>query len=80
MRQPMGRPGKFRGGAGRGPGGRPPGLGRMTGNVGGSSRPPAFGRPGGGRGGDAGRLSGRNDMQRPARGGHPHRHGKKHSK
>jgi hypothetical protein len=80
MRQPTGRPGKFRGGMARGAGGRP-GAAR-GGNVGGNSRAPVFGRTAGGRGGgQAGRPGGRNEGHRPARGGgQPSRPGKKHSK
>jgi hypothetical protein len=79
MRQPTPRPGKFRGGMARGMGSRP-GAGR-AGNVSSNSRAPVFGRTAGGRGGgQAGRPGGRNDAHRPARGGHPSRPGKKHSK
>jgi hypothetical protein len=82
MRQPTGRPGKFRGGMGRGMGTRP-GTARGGGNANanGNSRAPVFGRPAGGRGaGQGGRAAGRNEVQRHARGGQPARHGKKHSK
>ena len=83
MHQPTGRPGKFRGGAGRGPGGRPT-AGRSPAHGNGASRSPMFGsgRAAGSRGGigQPGRTAGRNDVQRPARGGDPPRHGKKQSK
>jgi hypothetical protein len=81
MRQPTGRPGKFRGGAARGTGARP-GAGR-GGNVNGNSRAPVFGRGASGRGGSGqpGRPGGaRADGPRHARGGQPPRPGKKHSK
>jgi hypothetical protein len=81
MRQPTGRPGKFRGGSGRGPAGRAmSGRGPTNGN--GNTRSGfGGGRPAGNRGGmgDQGRPAGRNDMNRPGRGGQP-RHGKKHSR
>jgi hypothetical protein len=80
MRQPTGRPGKFRSGAARATTGRP-GAGR-GGNVNGNSRAPAFGRGASGRGGSGqpGRPGGRADGPRHARGGQPPRPGKKHSK
>jgi hypothetical protein len=73
MHQPQGRPGKFRGGMGRGVGARP-GGGR-GGHGAAVSRGPVFGRQAGNRGG-----AGRNDMPRQARGHQPVRHGKKPSK
>jgi hypothetical protein len=74
MRQPQGRPGKFRaGGGGRGPSaGRGAAQGRSGGHANSSSRGAGF------RGG-AGRAQGRNDF-RPQRAGQPARHGKKFSK
>jgi hypothetical protein len=80
MRQPTGRPGKFRGGTARGAGGRPGAVrgGNANGNT---SRAPVFGRSPGGRGaGQAGRPVGRNEGHRHSRGGQPARPGKKHSK
>lgn len=73
MHQPQGRPGKFRGGMGRGVGARP-GGGR-GGHTGAVSRGPVFGRQAGNRAG-----AGRNEMPRHSRGPQPARHGKKHSK
>jgi hypothetical protein len=73
MHQPQGRPGKFRGGMGRGVGARP-GAGR-AGHGTGVSRGPVFGRQAGNRTG-----AGRNDMPRHSRGHQPVRHGKKPSK
>jgi hypothetical protein len=79
MRQPTGRPGKFRGGPARGMGGRP-GAGR-AGNVNGNNRGPAFGRGAGGRGGgQGGRPVGRPEGHRHPRGAQQTRPGKKHSK
>jgi hypothetical protein len=83
MRQPAGRPGKFRGGMTRGMGGRP-GAPRGGGhsNANGNTRTPAFGRGATGRGGagQAGRPGGRSEGPRHPRGGQPARPGKKHSK
>ncbi len=83
MRQPAGRPGKFRGGMARGTGGRP-GAPRGGGhaNANGNTRTQAFGRGATGRGGagQAGRPVGRSEGQRRTRGGQPARPGKKHSK
>jgi hypothetical protein len=85
MRQPTGRPGKFRsGGMVRGMGGRPGAVrgGGGGGNANGNTTRggQAFGRPGGGRGGaQGGRPSGRNEI-RHGRGGQQSRPGKKHSK
>jgi hypothetical protein len=85
MRQPTGRPAKFRGGAGRGPAGRAmSGRGPMNGNGNGNGNTRSGfggGRSASNRGGmgDQGRSGGRNDMNRQGRGGQP-RHGKKHSK
>jgi hypothetical protein len=73
MHQPQGRPGKFRGGMGRGVAARP-GGGR-GGHGTGVSRGPVFGRQAGNRAG-----AGRNDMPRHVRGHQPVRHGKKPSK
>jgi hypothetical protein len=70
MHQPVGRGAKFRGG--RGPAGRPGGQGRPVGN---GTRSAGFGRNASSRG-----PGQRNEFQRPQRGGHPPRHGKKHSK
>jgi hypothetical protein len=80
MRQPTGRPGKFRGGMARAAGARPGAV--RGGNIGGNSRAPVFGRTAGGRGGgQAARPGGRNDGHRPVRGaGHPSRPGKKQPK
>jgi hypothetical protein len=79
MRQPTGRPGKFRGGMTRGMGSRP-GAAR-GGNVNGNSRTPVFGRTASGRGGgQTGRPVGRNEGHRHPRGGQPARSGKKSSK
>jgi|WetSurMetagenome_2_1015567.scaffolds.fasta_scaffold160568_2 hypothetical protein len=82
MRQPIPRPGKFRGGAARNAGAGRPGAGR-NGNVAGNSRGPVFGRSAGGRGGagQPGRPGGgRAEGHRHPRGGQPSRPGKKHSK
>lgn len=77
MRQPTGRPGKFRGGMRSNAAARP--GGRM--GAGGNNRTPVFGRSPGGRGGNqVGRPAGRPDPHRQSRGGQPARHGKKHSK
>ena len=77
MRQPAGRPAKFRPAGPRGP---RPVVGR-GGNMNAGGRGSAFSRTATGRGGGAqgGRTTGRTDAHR-ARGGHPPRHGKKHSK
>lgn len=85
MRQPTGRPGKFRGGSGRGPAGRAmSGRGPANGNGNGNTRSGfGGGRPAANRGGmgDQGRPAGRNDMNRQGRGGQGQpRHGKKHSR
>jgi len=81
MRQPIGRPGKFRGGMSRGMGSRPGGGGR-GGNANGNAHGPVFGRPAGNRGGggQGGRMAARGEMHRQPRSGQPARHGKKHSK
>jgi hypothetical protein len=79
MRQPTGRPGKFRGGPARAVGGRS-GVGR-GGSVAGNTRGPAFGRGAGGRGaGQSARPVGRHEGPRHQRGAQPTRPGKKHSK
>lgn len=73
MHQPQGRPGKFRGGMGRGMGAR--GGHGGSGGYGNQARGPAFGRPGGNRA-----PGGRSEGARHGRGHHPGRPGKKHSK
>jgi hypothetical protein len=76
MHQPQGRPGKFRGGMGRGMGARGGhGGSGGSGGYGNQARGPAFGRPGGNRA-----PGGRNEGARHGRGHHPGRPGKKHSK
>jgi hypothetical protein len=76
MRQPQGRPGKFRAGGARGPSaGRTGAQGRPGGHGNSTSRGPGFARNAGGRA-----QGPRNDFHRSPRGGAQARHGKKHSK
>lgn len=76
MRQPQGRPGKFRAGGGRGPGAVRGGAAGRGGMHSTNSSP----RAAGARGAGGRAQGGRPDFARSTRGGQPARQGKKHSK